>query len=394
MIQTSFASEKPVFTNHGILPISELFQKLSDTSELVKELNSLQRDSRPEAYASLMLTEGLDENNEKMVFNWVLNQLTIGEDWPSKWNQASFDEALSHLNFNQQFALLAGMYRLAKLGENNETIKKHFQEAAAIFKKYLIHLIHQYPANYPKLDLTTFSLKNSTALRFDQTALSYDFLNIISKQSNLVPREILKENHAVNDVKISLYAKTAIGTAIVVPAIAATTYFIKSFMVKPIPPPPESFQDVTKKFINDHYTFFSFGLVALATSYFVYTIHRMNTENKQLQEIMPILYALQKIEDLEINEDSDISFLAAYIEILKKIIPKFDDKAQLGDAPTMLSQKLDLLYSLKNYQKMDPSKKEELNIYISWIKEEVPKLDQRECLRLLKKIEVKKLFSE
>lgn len=341
MITTSQLNNHQSIATRENLSISELFKKLTDTRELAKELNPLfGPSSHSEAYASMMLTAGLDENTEKKVFNWILDLLTINEDWPSKWDQTRFDEAFSHLNFNQKFALLAGMYRLAKLGENHEAIKQHCQKAATIFKSYLFNLIHLNPVDYQKLDLSnSFSLKNSTAFRFDQTALSSDFLTIISKHSNAVPQEILKEDLSINDKKISSYIKATLATTLLASGAAATTYLLKSFRAKRLPPPPESFFDLTKKFVNDHSNIFSYGIAALVASYIIYAIHQVNTENKHFQYHLMAIYALNNIETLKIDDLHDKSSVVLYITALKKFIHKLKDQEGLDDWKDILNKK-------------------------------------------------------
>lgn len=266
------------YTNKNHLSINHFFQKLDDLSELIKELDSEKNPAStfPALYASMMLTGDFND----LTYQWITKQLTIVDHWSDQWkhvNHSKFEEAFQLLNFDHKFALLIGAYRLAKLGENNSDhkgTKQNHRAAAGVFKDYLIKLIQDNSLAFQVMDLNTLSIKNTKALKFNQTTLSPDFLNVISKQNQF--KEVDRQSIPFKMTVSAIF--TAIG-------LAAGTYLYRSLSAQPIPPPPKSSLEVSYDMAKNNLSLF-LGTTALISSVFthlLYSIKKAELENEKIK---------------------------------------------------------------------------------------------------------------
>lgn len=257
------------FTNKNNLSVYHFFQKLDESSELIKELD-LEKDptsTYAALYASMMLIGDFNDT----IYDWITQQLTIDDHWNEQWtkgNQSKFEQVFQLLNFDHKFALLVGAYRLAKLGERNtnHASTQNHHEAAEVLKGYLIKLIQDNPLAYRQLDLNDLSIKNSQALKFNQSTLPQDFLKEISKQ--IQPQELDK-----NLVKFSMSVKAIFTTF----GLAAGGYFYRYLSAKPTPPPPKSLIEASYEMVKNNVSLF-LGTTTLISLVFFHQFYCMKKE--------------------------------------------------------------------------------------------------------------------
>lgn len=299
--------------------LNEFFQKLDNTSDLVKELDSISvSSSYPSLYASIMLTGGSND----LLYDWITKQMRVDNRWNDQCKestQTKFEESLHHLSFDHRFALLVGAYRLAKLGEQNETIdaaKQSYREAAAAFKSCLIQLIQENFLTYQKLDLSTLSIKNSKVLKFDQSTISHDFLNEISQQSQSSSRR-----------KVSLYVKTAIVGSLLFSATAGGIFLFRYSAL-----PASSISEKTS-FFGSFKEFTLFSIVFIGGSYCFRKIRKLSAQsfvNKQkkkryYQLIDSAVKGILRTPIMNHKENKHfliyMTQIVAFIQVLKKRFP-------------------------------------------------------------------------
>lgn len=326
------------------LSFEEFFQKLSNTEDLIKELDSIKKPSSTysEIYVSQMLTGDFNE----LVFDWVAKQLTIDRFWKTNWlenNQVQFDQAISHLNFDQKFSLMAGAYRLAHLVEQtaNDSLSRHnSQEAAAVFKVYLTRLIDNNPFAYQKLDLSNLSIKNSQTFKLNQSALSPDFIN-----------EIRRQNLSLEQEKNSFNFKILAAGILTLGAAAGGTYAYRLFTAKLLPPPEDTFWEKTYKFllVKDVVPLILLGLSVPLVSVISSCYQRIKKNREPAEKakcIELIRQAVSKVKENDIKQiGMELKVTWDYINTIKEFLvylgyqktSLFDDLEKIKDKMRNLS---------------------------------------------------------